>query len=100
MEHFYAEFTLFNAPAEEPKTDAGGGLTFPFMAVDGATSSIMFFSSWESPEKELCSSFLQKFHPEGDWVDRGVERMKKFPGLGSLPTFPRALFTKHLQWEL
>lgn len=54
MGHFYAEFALFNAPAEGPQTDAGGGLTFPFVAVDGATSSIMFFSRQESPERELC----------------------------------------------
>lgn len=67
MGHFCAEFNLFSVSAKGPKAGSEG-LTFLFMAVDGAPSSAMSLS------RQACSQifdgsaghFVQQTHLEGD----------------------------------
>lgn len=63
MSHFHAEFNLFNASAEGLKPGADGGLTFPFMAVDGATSPVMSFSRQACPGKRFDGCAGHFWHP-------------------------------------
>lgn len=68
MGNLYAEFKLFSVSAKGPKTDGSEGLTFLFIAVDGAPSSAMSLSRQASPQifDGSAGQFLQQAHPEGD----------------------------------